>query len=441
MKEMDQKHSAAIMLLIDDNYVYFSMPFIYSLLVNNEWANFNIFIVSDNLSINYQKYIIEVFKDFEVNFHFVNADTSIYKSFKATKQYPLLLYCKMLPHNYISNEERVAFFDTDMIVVKSLKDFFELDIGDNYFAAAYGVLSFTQLMKGIKEGVNANFMNSGAMIMNLQKFRENKVTIDTYREYAKQNRQVFFEEWFLNNLFYKKIFALMPFDWNYNVEMGHKYDQYCNLNKIEPLKAIYHFMNGQRSIIKPWDAYEYFYYGKENDIFPEDIYAIYGLWWKYAKQLPIYVQLDIVNQAKANKEKKLKNQIITEKNRWTCYYYVLKKLICGEFLNITNCRKRIEKIFLESGYKNIAIYGYMELAKILMAILQNTEVNIVYVVENLKQPISDVCVISRQATNFPMVDAMFVADIYSEQKIIIEMSNKKVPFNVISLMEYLMNIK
>lgn len=437
-----KKQEMHVMLLIDNNYVYFSLPFMLSLIVNNKWALIKFHIVSDDLDESYKKYIVGVFASFDVGLEFINVDTSIFKSFLTVKQYPALLYYKMLPHYCLGGLDRAMFFDTDMIVTQSLETLYNLDIGDNYFAAAYGVLSFTQLIKGITEGVNANFMNSGVMLLNLSKFKKENITIDLYLDYAKKHKQTLFEEWFLNNIFYKKIYPLMPYDYNYNVGISHIYKRYLDANNIEPKKAIYHYMNANnRPIIKPWDAYEYFFYGKQNDIFSDELYSIYAEWWAYAKMLPVYVQLDIINQVKLNKLRNTNQNIIGERDIWLKYYLMVKHLITSGLLK-TNLygQKNLQEAMSNRGHKKIAIYGYMETTKILISALKDTKIEIKYIVENIEFPDKNIKRINRMSEKnnvyYPPVDLMLIADIYNYHQIISGLKKIDIQFEVCNAVDY-----
>ena len=225
------KERMDILLLIDDAYLFYSIPFIYSLIKNNQvWAELYIHVASDNLSKYSQKLLERLGILWNIVIETCNVDVSKFKALKYSARYPALLYYKLVPHLILpSNIDKAIFFDVDMICVKSLRDLFKSNLGNNYFALCYGINSFKSYMQGITEGIEANYHNSGVMLINLKKLREDEVNIETYLNYSKiHNQGKLLEEFFLNNMYYGKILSLMPYDYNYNVGARRLYSEFCN---------------------------------------------------------------------------------------------------------------------------------------------------------------------------------------------------------------------
>ena len=75
---------------------------------------------------------------------------------------------------YLVEEEKVLYIDTDAIVLKDISRIWHLDLTDYYVAGCrdYGVLrdeTYARL------GINGSYVNSGFILMNLKKIREEKV--------------------------------------------------------------------------------------------------------------------------------------------------------------------------------------------------------------------------------------------------------------------------
>ena len=375
---MQNKTDFNVMLLIDDNYVYYSTPFIYSLIVNNNlWANIKIYIATDKLSSHSRNYLTDFVRLYGASVNFIDVDTSIFAGLKTVEIYPALLYCKLIPHLILpENIDRAMFFDVDMICDGSLEELYNTDIGDKYLAACYGYFAFK--FNFIEEDsskyseIDKSYVNSGTMLYNLELMRNDGIELLTYTEWLKYNKQTQFEEQLLNNTLLGKIYHIMPYDYNYNPGGRKIYSEYCSKNRIMQKKRIIHylpFMNDS-PIKKPWDVYEYFYEGKKNDKFPEDLYALYGIWWKYAVHLKDEYLINILNLAKKSKSEKDLNAARADRDKWRTYSTTFKSMIDNNLLALDEDGKIfLENAFLAKGHKRIAIYGDTEITKVLCNVL------------------------------------------------------------------------
>lgn len=445
-----KKIDVNVMLIIDNDFVYYSMPFIYSLIKNNkEWASFKFHIVTDNLDEDY-KFCLSDFiskNDAELNVYYV--DSKAFSGLKVVKKYPLLLYYKLVPHIILPNNiDKALFFDVDMVCVGNIKSLYDVEMGDYYFAMCYGIDSIKALQSDEKNSQIKKIHNSGTVLINLKALRENNITIQTYLDYAKKHEQKgLFEEYFFNYMHHDKILSLMPFDYNFNIGGRRLYSAYCKKYNIEPKKLILHYMPffNDSPIKKPWDAYEYFYYGKSNDIFDQEIWELYKPWWDYAKELSSWVVLSILQKAQNNKINNSIKNINDDREKWKIYSESFKYLLMNDMVYpCKNRRLRLVDILLTNDFKHIAIYGDREITKVLLHILYGTEVNVDYVVENSLKPVvvdgKTYKTINRTDANYPKTDAMFVADIAYYNVIKTKLDKMKVPFPVYNAADYIKSL-
>ena len=438
-----------VMLLIDDNFVYYSTTFIYSLIVNNNsWANIKIYIVTDKLSLYSRNYLTDFIRLYGAEVNFIDVDTSIFAGLKANNRYPALLYCKLIPHLILpDNIDKAIFFDVDMVCDGSLEELYNTDMGDKYFAACYGYFAFMYRFQQNdlkRTEVERSFVNSGVMLCNLGLMRNDCIELSSYTEWLKYNRQTLFEEQLLINVFLKKIYYLMPYDYNYNPGGREIYTEYCNKNHIEPKRLIIHYLlvRNDSPITKPWDAYEYFYEGKKNDKFPEDIYELYGIWWKYALQLKDEFLINILNLAKRAKLEKDLNSIKAERNMWHTYSDTFKQLINSNQLEYgEDTIKNIERAFLSKGHRRVAIYGDTEISKVLCNVLGGgTNISIKYIVEDSKKPVKGFKTIDRNPANYPDCDVMLIADIFRYNEIEAKLKKLQLSFPFYNAAEYIKSL-
>ncbi|MCD7729601.1 MAG: hypothetical protein LUI60_06800 [Clostridia bacterium] len=348
-----------------------------------------------------------------------------------------------MPHFYLpENIDRAVFFDVDMIVNGSLEEFYKMDIGENYLAACHGIVAFTKKLKEIaQDNAGDNYVNSGAIVYNLSKFRENNIDISFYKRFLEISEQKLFEEYLLNNMLYGNIYYLMPYDYNYNAGATSLYSEYCEKHNVVPKKLIYHYMDfgNKCAITKPWDAYEYYYQGKPNNVFDENMYAIYKVWWDYALELSPCLVSGIINQVKKSAAEKKLSAITKERDRWKTYEKTFKYLIQNDMANITANHYSLANLLTNRGINKIAIFGNQEIAHVLISLLKDSAVNIAYVVDNV--PVKGIKTLRRDTTKFPVVDLMIVADVMSYKSIEERLNKLKVPFKFVNSAEFLQSLK
>ena len=445
---MQNKTNFNVMLLIDDNYVYYSTTFIYSLIVNNNsWANIKIFIVTDKLSSYSRNYFTDFIMLYGAEVNFIDVDTSIFAGLKANKRYPALLYCKLIPHLILpENIDKAIFFDVDMVVTQSLQELYCTDICENYIGACYDVNPFIRMVDNVANAskIQREYVNSGTMLLNLKKLRADNITLNSYKAWLDTNKQTLYEEQLLNNALLGNIYHFMPYDYNFHIGSRKKYNEYCDKNNIAQKKAIIHyfpFMNDS-PITKPWDAYEYFYEGKKNDKFPEDIYELYTIWWKYALQLKDEYLINILNLAKRAKLEKDLNSIKAERDMWRTYSDTFKQIINSNQLEYgEDTIKNIERAFLSKGHRRIAIYGDTEITKVLCNVLGGgTNVSIKYIVANSKNPVKGFKTVDCKPANYPNCDVMLIADMFNFKDIEAKLKKLQLPYPFYNAAEYIKSL-
>src|SRR5699024_11135959 len=90
-------------------------------------------------------------------------------------RYPKEMYYRLFAAQYLPQElDRILYLDPDLVVINSLRSLYEIDFGDNLFAAASHIESrtfknFNRRRLHLSE--QARYINSGVMMMNLSLLR------------------------------------------------------------------------------------------------------------------------------------------------------------------------------------------------------------------------------------------------------------------------------
>lgn len=122
--------------------------------------------------------VVQYFKDLEsetFHLHFIEAKDFQFKINPPFKTY--LYYVRCLAPSIFKEFDKIIYVDTDVIAINNgIEDLWNIDISNKYLAAAIDIEeSYRDQAQRInvgKDSENNNYLNSGVMVMNLAKWRE-----------------------------------------------------------------------------------------------------------------------------------------------------------------------------------------------------------------------------------------------------------------------------
>jgi len=190
---------------INNNYVYPIIVSITSILYNsspNNFFTFYILLAPDVQEENLKK--ISGLKDKYSNckFVFIHVENKYGKFFTGYYRSPTIYY-RLELSNLITDVNKIIYLDVDTITHKDLNQFYNLDMGKYYYLGFPGHDLVHFEINGTR-----NFINSGCMLVNLEKLREcnaPKLFFDFYEKFGTKK----YDEYVINSVFYNKI-AFLP---------------------------------------------------------------------------------------------------------------------------------------------------------------------------------------------------------------------------------------
>lgn len=167
-----------ICMITDDNYIMPTAVAIHSMIVNKGSEKYNFYIITSNLSDDSEN----EFRRFEredVSVKIIREDAE--KRFSGLHQFTKNSICvasisallKFLIPDLLPFLDRVLYLDGDLIVQKDLYELYSIDLEDNYVAAVPD--SSNIYWKNNFNTIVRNYFNSGVMLLNLKKMRENNI--------------------------------------------------------------------------------------------------------------------------------------------------------------------------------------------------------------------------------------------------------------------------
>lgn len=167
-----------ICMITDDNYIMPTSVAIHSMIVNKGNGKYNFYIITSNLSEESEK----AFKNFEredvsvkiirenaqkrfEGFHVFSNDSICVASISAL--------LKFIIPDLLPSLDKVLYLDGDLIVENDLSELYSTELGDNYAATVLDVSKV--YWKSEFNSCVKNYFNSGVMLLNLKKMREDNV--------------------------------------------------------------------------------------------------------------------------------------------------------------------------------------------------------------------------------------------------------------------------
>lgn len=194
---------------IDRNYVEHCGVMLTSLFVNNADLKFRIHIINTGLSGIEKKRLTGYIEENHMDVSFYDVDFSSIKDFPITKKdhlslaaYLRLFMPKLLPVDL----NKVLYLDCDLLVVDSIKELWNTDLENNSIGVVEERGPFDiESPKVLKYPVEYSYFNSGVMLVNLKKWRENAL-YERAMKFISANKELIMlhDQDVLNALLYKE---------------------------------------------------------------------------------------------------------------------------------------------------------------------------------------------------------------------------------------------
>lgn len=197
----------------DNNYAQHTGVSICSLLENNkQFDTINIYIIENNISNENKEKINKIVYRYRRNIKYIDFKKckdklNLNMEWKISlSSYARLFIASLLPKNV----EKVLYYDCDTVIVDSLDEIWNINIDEYYIAAVQDtVKNSTKTAVGIDK--KYKYINSGMLLINLKKWREEKVE-EKFLTFIKEHNGnvIHHDQGVINGVLYKKIKIISP---------------------------------------------------------------------------------------------------------------------------------------------------------------------------------------------------------------------------------------
>jgi len=184
-----------------------------------------------------------------------------YEAGHVTRGISVATYLRFSLHKILEGVDKILYMDTDILVCKSLKELWETDINNYYFAGVKGTNNFKSKWDAYKElnyydeldGLQGEYINAGILLMNLKRIRETVIE-DIWLE--KSQKQYMYQDQDIINITCKGQILFLPLKYNLAAYLvPHWYKEYYVQNiysKEECMDAYAHPVVLHYAGDKPW---------------------------------------------------------------------------------------------------------------------------------------------------------------------------------------------
>ena len=236
-----------VCIACDDNYAKYAAVVMASILKNaKEEDNLHFFILDSgvNQDTKTKTYKLKSIKNCEINF--IDIDEELFNDYKNVKTHgyiSLPAFYRLKLASLLPHIDKIIYFDCDMVINSSLDELFNIDLGGHPIG---GVSDIKKRM--VKK--NPTYVNSGMLVMDLKKFREDNIEqklLDWTREHfdeIKVGDQQIINETLIGDI------QLLPATWNVQSS------NFTNRSSYVKRPNIIHYVGNQ----KPWKPASWNYF-------------------------------------------------------------------------------------------------------------------------------------------------------------------------------------
>lgn len=333
IKPAYEENNIPIVFSSDDTYSPYLGVAVKSLIENStKENNYDILIIDDKISDGNKIIISEMKQDRDnISIRFINIDPylkNIDKSiFAINLHFALPTYYRFFIPTIFKNYNKIIYLDCDIIILKDLKDLYEIDLENNLLGAAIdleGIRSYIYksnilYVKKILKLKDLNkYFQAGILLLDIKKMIEENTQQKLINKLIEIKTPKFVDQCILNAVCHEQ-FKILSQNWNvsWHIPMcSAAYKQQLSMKNFEDYEEarknpyIIHYCGG----MKPWK---------------EPQYELAHYFWKYAKMTPFYETIlyqNLYSQKTPSSTKKTSKQIIFDFIK----YDILSKITFGE---------------------------------------------------------------------------------------------------------------
>lgn len=263
-------YNIPIFLSADNNYAPFIATTIASICDNTK-SFCNFYILDGGISEENKEKICELkqqFNNFSIEFFKIDTD-KYFKNFITESYITMAAYYRLIIADLFPHLNKVLYLDVDIIAKGDISELYKTDLGESVLGAVrdQGDKQYiAKLKKNIEMDDSSNYFNSGVLLINLKKWREQNITQKLFSIEKKYRGKLLCNDQDVLNKAFENNYKMLP--------------QKFNALTVQDDTVIRHYYSKP----KPWEIKQ----GIKNS---SQLLSDMEIFWYYAKKTPYYEQL------------------------------------------------------------------------------------------------------------------------------------------------------
>ncbi|NYB75313.1 glycosyltransferase family 8 protein [Sedimentibacter hydroxybenzoicus DSM 7310] len=182
-----------ILVTLNSNYIEQLIVMLTSLIKSDDNEKFEVYIVHSSLDEDDLILIVNSVCIDRCKITDVKIPEGMFDEAPVTYRYPKEMYYRIFAAQYLPESvDRILYLDPDIVIINRISGLYNMDMGDNFFAAASHVSKSLKKINELRLDMpeDSTYINSGVMLLNLQELRKSQNIREVY-DYI-ENKKAFF---------------------------------------------------------------------------------------------------------------------------------------------------------------------------------------------------------------------------------------------------------
>lgn len=206
-----------IAFCLDNNYVQYCSVVIASIIYNNQNEKITFHLLSDNITNENKQKLqgwLSSYKNKSVIFYRV--DISTFKDFPIKDAYiNISTYFRLAMPSLLPDIKKILYLDCDVIVNRSLKDLWDVDISGYACAGVRDRINDSiRLYNRLNYPMSDGYVNAGVLLINLERWRQDNIVEKSISIARKESDKLKNHDQDLINKIYHGQIKMLPFKYN-----------------------------------------------------------------------------------------------------------------------------------------------------------------------------------------------------------------------------------
>ncbi len=139
-------------------------------------TTFHFYVIDDKISLHSKFLLNRTVGEYNARISYVTIDPTEFAGAVESDRIPQTAYYRISIPNLLKETKRAIYMDCDMISLEDIQGLWEVDLGDKLLGAVEDAGFHNRLEKMGIESETDLYFNSGLMVIDLEKWREAKIT-------------------------------------------------------------------------------------------------------------------------------------------------------------------------------------------------------------------------------------------------------------------------